>query len=175
MPLQYIGISAFAFSSDSLCIMLSFDAWTLISGLHTYRNSWMYLSMLLLHTIYPHISYLLTILNYHPYHFIMQNESSSDSQSGESELSQSPNDQPTNPGFIITPDDIGILQGYLEEFQEADTSLRTRLIEKAMAELYQLRPSNASFDKKEASKVYSIQIIMAYSLFHTAENTEVVL
>jgi hypothetical protein len=44
-----------------------------------------------------------------------------------------------------------------------------------MAELYQLRPSNASFDKKEASKVYSIQIIMAYSLFHTAENTEVVL
>ena len=105
----------------------------------------------------------------------MQNESSSDSPSGESELSQSPNDQPTNAGFMITPDDIGILQEYLEEFQEADTSLWTRIIEKAMAELYQLRPSNASFDKKEASKVCSIHIIMAYSLFHTSENTEVVL
>ena len=105
----------------------------------------------------------------------MQNESSLDSPSGESELSQSPNDQPTNAGFMITPDDIGILQEYLEEFQEADTSLWTRIIEKAMAELYQLRPSNASFDKKEASKVCSIHIIMAYSLFHTSENTEVVL
>jgi hypothetical protein len=83
----------------------------------------------------------------------MQNESSSDSHSGESELSQSSNDQPINPGFIITPDDIGTLQEYLEEFKEADTTLRTRIIEKAMAELYQLRPSNASFDKKEASKV----------------------
>ena len=69
-----------------------------------------------------------------------------------------------NPGFIITPDDIGILQEYLEEFQEADTSLRTRIIEKAMAELYRLRPSNVSFDKKEASKVSSIHILMALSL-----------
>ena len=105
----------------------------------------------------------------------MQNESSSDSLSGESELSQSPIDQPTNPDFIITTDDIGILQEYLEEFQEADTSLRTRIIEKAMAELYQLRPSNASFVKKEAIKVCFIHIPMAYSLFYTSENTEVVL
>jgi hypothetical protein len=56
-------------------------------------------------------------------------------------------------GFTITPQDIIILQQYLDEFREADTSLWTRIIEKYMAELYQLRIANAPFDKKEASKV----------------------
>ncbi|KAH9172395.1 hypothetical protein EDB89DRAFT_1906250 [Lactarius sanguifluus] len=45
-----------------------------------------------------------------------------------------------------------ILQEYLQEFQAADTSLRTRIIEKAMAQLYLLRPASAPFDKKVATK-----------------------
>ncbi|KAH9038255.1 hypothetical protein EDB85DRAFT_1888104 [Lactarius pseudohatsudake] len=45
-----------------------------------------------------------------------------------------------------------ILREYLEEFQCADTPLRTRIIEKAMAQLYRLRPSGTPFDKKVATK-----------------------
>jgi hypothetical protein len=85
----------------------------------------------------------------------MQNEYSSDSpsQSGVSKTSPTYNAQTMNTGFAITPQDVDVLQQYLEEFQEADTTLWTRIIEKAMAELYQLRPASTHFDKKEASKV----------------------
>jgi hypothetical protein len=57
------------------------------------------------------------------------------------------------PGFAITSDDAEILQQYLEEFEHAETAVRTRLIERAMAELYMLRPPNTPFDKAEISKV----------------------
>jgi hypothetical protein len=104
----------------------------------------------------------------------MQNEYLSNSDSGESEPGFT--SQPMNAGFTITPQDIDILQQYLEEFQEADTSLRTKIIEKVMAELYQLRPTNTHFDKKEASKVYRIYMHQCiYSSLHDSENTEVVL
>jgi hypothetical protein len=87
----------------------------------------------------------------------MQNEyfsdSSSCSQSGVSDASPTCNVQTMNMGFAITPQDVGVLRQYIDEFQEADTTLRTKIIEKAMAELYQLRPAKAHFDKKEASKV----------------------
>ncbi|KAH9020694.1 hypothetical protein EDB85DRAFT_1896072 [Lactarius pseudohatsudake] len=60
--------------------------------------------------------------------------------------------QSVDPGFSITPRDADILREYLEEFQCADTPLRTRIIEKAMAQLYRLRPSGTPFDKKVATK-----------------------
>ncbi|KAI9433711.1 hypothetical protein H4582DRAFT_2060689 [Lactarius indigo] len=83
----------------------------------------------------------------------MQNEDITYSGSGgESEISQSQRAQSGDTGFIITPEDADVLQEYLEEFQAADTSLRTRIIEKAMAQLYLLRPSSAPFDKKVATK-----------------------
>ena len=88
----------------------------------------------------------------------MENEFSSDSDSRESVVSQSHDDQTVHSGFAITPKDTEILQQYLEEFQEADSSLRTKIIEKAMAELYLLRPDNTPFDKKEASKVCRIYV-----------------
>jgi hypothetical protein len=88
----------------------------------------------------------------------MQSDPSSDSDSVESVLSQSHDDQAVHSGFAITPKDTDILQQYLEEFQEADSSLRTKIIEKAMGELYQLRPVSTPFDKKEASKVCCIHM-----------------
>ena len=87
----------------------------------------------------------------------MQIDETSSSDNGrESEVSQNQREQSTDPGFSITPRDTDILQEYLQEFQVADTSLRTRIIEKAMAQLYLLRPASAPFDKKVATKVGSI-------------------
>ncbi|KAH9015530.1 hypothetical protein EDB84DRAFT_1443412 [Lactarius hengduanensis] len=71
---------------------------------------------------------------------------------GESEISPGQGEQSVDPGFSITPRDADILREYLEEFQCADTPLRTRIIEKAMAQLYRLRPSGTPFDKKVATK-----------------------
>jgi hypothetical protein len=88
----------------------------------------------------------------------MQNEYFSDSHSGESDVSPTHDEQATNTHFVITPQDADILQQYLEEFQEADTSLRNKIIERAMAALYQLRPANTPFNKKEASKVCHMRI-----------------
>ncbi|KAH9176173.1 hypothetical protein EDB89DRAFT_2065978 [Lactarius sanguifluus] len=83
----------------------------------------------------------------------MQSEDTSNSvNSGESEVSQSHRVQSADPGFSITPQDADILQEYLQEFQAANTSLRTRIIEKAMAQLYLLCPASAPFDKKVATK-----------------------
>jgi hypothetical protein len=88
--------------------------------------------------------------NFHPHPFIMQSTYMSDTHIGESAVSPAPDH---NQGFTITNQDKDILEQYLQEFQVADTTLRTKIIEKAMGELYQLRPVNAPFDKKEASKV----------------------
>jgi hypothetical protein len=90
----------------------------------------------------------------------MQNEYFSDSHTGGSDVSPTHDEQAIGTGFAISPQDAGILQKYLEEFQEADTSLRNNIIEKAMAELYQLRPANTPFNKKEASKVCCVYTLM---------------
>ncbi|KAH9037487.1 hypothetical protein EDB85DRAFT_1888399 [Lactarius pseudohatsudake] len=83
----------------------------------------------------------------------MQSDSSSTSGgSRDSPHSESDGEQPAKSGFSITPQDRVVLQEYLEEFQEADPDERTRIIERAMAKLYHLRPVNTPFDKKDASK-----------------------
>jgi hypothetical protein len=82
-----------------------------------------------------------------------------DSASGTSEKDQAP---PT--GFHITSEDANILQEYLEEFEHAETAIRTRLVEKAMAELYMLQPPNPVFDKADARKVCTMVPLL---LFHT--------
>ncbi|KAH8978646.1 hypothetical protein EDB86DRAFT_3151891 [Lactarius hatsudake] len=83
----------------------------------------------------------------------MQNDSfSSSDHSSDSAHPESDREQPVKLGFSITPQDRDVLQEYLQEFQEADTDDRTRIVEKAMAKLYHLRPVNTPFDKKDASK-----------------------
>lgn len=79
-------------------------------------------------------------------------------QSEGNDLSKSPSgdsilDDTEDIGFSMTPDDAGILQQYLEEFEHTETAVHTRLIERAMAELYMLRPPNTPFNKAEVSKV----------------------
>jgi hypothetical protein len=51
--------------------------------------------------------------------------------------------------FKVTPEDANILNGYIVEFQEADTETRNKILEKSMGELYELRPRNSPFDKKD--------------------------
>lgn len=87
---------------------------------------------------------------------MQMDDTSNSDNGGESEVSLSQRELSTDPGFSITPQDADILQEYLQDFQAADTSLRTRIIEKAMAQLYLLRPTSAQFDKKVATKVGSI-------------------
>ncbi|KAH8985230.1 hypothetical protein EDB86DRAFT_2833172 [Lactarius hatsudake] len=83
----------------------------------------------------------------------MQNDSfSSSDHSSDSAHPESDREQPVKSGFSITPQDRDVLQEYLQEFQEADTDDRTRIVEKAMAKLYHLCPVNTPFDKKDASK-----------------------
>jgi hypothetical protein len=80
----------------------------------------------------------------------MQSVNSSDLSSGESERAS----PPAVDGFSITPQDANILKGYLEDFQKADTETRTKVLERAMGEIYALRPPNSAFDKKVAKKVF---------------------
>src|ERR1700733_6771373 len=108
--------------------------------------------------IHPHIYSDNSTISHTSYN--METILSSDSDSRESVLSQSHEDRNVHSGFAITPKDTEILQKYLEEFQEADSSLRTKIIQKAMAELYLLRPENTPFDKKEASKVCRIYVYL---------------
>ena len=139
------------------------------------RTGMYIISPILVRIIHTH-SILHPILSTIYISFIMQNEYFSDSLSRESDHSQSHNDQALNVGFTITPQDSGILQEYLEEFQAADTDVRTRIVEKVMAELYLLRPANTPFDKKEASKVCCISMNQCIcTLWYDLENTEMVL
>jgi hypothetical protein len=66
-------------------------------------------------------------------------------------------------GFTITSQDTIILKGYLEDFQQANTETRTKILEKVMGELYSLRPPNSAFDKKEAKKVCFLKCIYGYA------------
>ncbi|KAI9433456.1 hypothetical protein H4582DRAFT_2060877 [Lactarius indigo] len=79
----------------------------------------------------------------------MQSDHLSGSSAGESEVSH-PSIHALGDRFSITSQDACILKGYVEEFQKADTEIRKTILEKAMGELYTLRPPNSTFNKKMA-------------------------
>ncbi|KAH9031440.1 hypothetical protein EDB83DRAFT_2319252 [Lactarius deliciosus] len=81
----------------------------------------------------------------------MQSDHLSGSSDGESEVSP-PSIHALGDRFSISPQDARILKGYVEEFQKADTDTRKTILEKAMGELYALRPPNSAFNKKVAKK-----------------------
>jgi hypothetical protein len=83
----------------------------------------------------------------------MQSERISDSDSSESEAPPDPSAHPPKDGFKMTPHDINILRRYMEEFEQSDTQMRNKILEKAMGEIYRLRPGNSAFDKKDAKQV----------------------
>lgn len=84
----------------------------------------------------------------------MQSAHSSDASSSEPEISSGLAQamHPLSSDFKITTEDKSILMGYADEFERADTQMRRNILEKAMGKLYNLRPGNSAFDKKEAKE-----------------------
>ncbi|KAH9010972.1 hypothetical protein EDB85DRAFT_2160497 [Lactarius pseudohatsudake] len=95
----------------------------------------------------------------------MQSDYSSGNSAGESERSF-PSVHTLGDRFSITPQDASILKGYVEEFQKADTDSRKTILERAMGELYAMRPPNSTFDKKEAKKKIRTWFYNHYSRPH---------
>jgi len=58
-----------------------------------------------------------------------------------------------NTGFVIGPNDKGVLKKYLNEFQDGDWDVRVEVVGKALGEIYRLRPDDTPFGKKEATEV----------------------
>ncbi|KAF8261854.1 hypothetical protein EI94DRAFT_1809664 [Lactarius quietus] len=54
--------------------------------------------------------------------------------------------------FVITPRDSLILQEHVTQLQNGNAGVHAKIIEKVIPELYQLRPPNPLFDKKDAGK-----------------------
>jgi hypothetical protein len=83
----------------------------------------------------------------------MESTHHSNPSDGESERSP-PSDAPLeSEGFSLTPMDASVLTVYIEQFKSGDTETRNKTLEKAMGELYALRPPNSAFNKKEAKRV----------------------
>jgi hypothetical protein len=55
--------------------------------------------------------------------------------------------------FSISKQDADILHQHLDDFQKADKDTCADIIQRAMAQIYQLHLSNASFDKMGAGQV----------------------
>ncbi len=78
--------------------------------------------------------------------------------------------------FAITWEDARILEEYLEEFQEVDADLWSRIIANVMAELCGLRSDTVPFNKVKASKVPFLVLKMEnMELILHIEDQEVVL
>ncbi|KAN0141412.1 hypothetical protein V8E53_000657 [Lactarius tabidus] len=61
-------------------------------------------------------------------------------------------DPPPTGMFMITREDSETLLEYVEEFQDSDSDMRSKIVATAMAALVMLRPSREPFNKGEASK-----------------------
>jgi len=83
----------------------------------------------------------------------MESVLSSDISFGEEERPSDPEIPAPAEGFFVTPKDASILMPYLQEFQNADTDTRKKILGKVIGELYALRPPKAVFDKKDAMLV----------------------
>lgn len=72
---------------------------------------------------------------------------------GELERPSTPVTLSTRNGFALTPEDAELLKAHMRKFEDADTETRNVILEKAMGEIYTLRPPNSPFDKREAKLV----------------------
>jgi hypothetical protein len=91
----------------------------------------------------------------------MQSANNSNASSGEPEIPSGHIMGAPTTGFTITPQDANILKGYMSDFELADTPTRSNILEKAMGELYRLRPANPVFDKKEAKQAHIYIYVLA--------------
>ena len=111
----------------------------------------------------------------------MQSNTDSGSVTGEQEIPSGPAKFPpaNMTTFKVTPEDAEILTEYLDEFDESNTAAKRKILEKAMGDLYRLRPNDFIFDKREAKEV-CITAVNICALAHmlrdiVTENKEVVL
>ena len=107
-------------------------------------------------TTIPHISdiflCLLTTASIQMQSAHISGSHGSNASSGEPEIPSGPTMHPPATAFKITAQDTNILDMYIDEFEQADTQMRSKILEKVMGALYRLRPGNSMFDKKEAKQ-----------------------
>lgn len=73
---------------------------------------------------------------------------------GESERPDDPIVPSAPEQFVMTPECAEVLKGYLDDFQKSATEPRKRIVERAIGDLYALRPlGSPEFDKKVVKKV----------------------
>ena len=111
----------------------------------------------------------------------MESDTNSNSVSGEREIPSGPVKRPpaNMNTFQVTLEDAEILTGYLDEFDNSNTAAKRKILEKAMGDLYRLRPNDFIFDKREAKEVCNTTVNIC-ALAHmlrdiVTENKEVVL
>ena len=88
-------------------------------------------------------------------------ESDSGTSTPEPQLLSSPqsshhSDPPVMESFTLTRDDIQVLEGYVDAFQEANADCWSGIIANMMAEIVTIRPVGEGFSKVDASKVRPI-------------------
>ena len=105
---------------------------------------------------YPFTSHPCIILNVHTtFYYIMQQEDHPDLSPTGSATHHADHVHCSDTVSVLTPANKALLQEHLDEFQDADKGAHMVIIERVMGQLYQLQPSNSSFNKKDASKVMS--------------------
>ena len=124
-----------------------------------YQCQWrlysIYISLISCYT-HSFTSHPFILLNVHTtFYYIMQQECHPDLSHTSSAALHADHDLCSDTVFVLSPADKALLQEHLDEFQDADKGAFVIIIERVMGQLYQLRPSNSSFDKKDASKVMS--------------------
>ena len=114
-----------------------------------------YISLISCYT-HSFTSHPFILLNIHTtLYYIMQQECLPDLSHTSSAALHADHDHRSDTVFVLSPADKALLQEHLDEFQDADKGACMIIIERVMGQLYQLRLTNSSFDKKDASKVMS--------------------
>jgi hypothetical protein len=70
------------------------------------------------------------------------------------------NEPPPSEVFVITKKDAEILSEYVDEFQDGNAEIRSKIIANAMAAMVMLRPPGEPFEKGEVSKVRAAHILL---------------
>ena len=124
-----------------------------------YQCQWrlysIYISLISCYT-HSFTSHPFLLLNVHTtFFYIMQQEHHPDMSHTSSTVLHADHDHSSDTVSGLTPADKALLQEHLDEFQDADKGACVIIIVRVMGQLYQLQPTNSSFNKKDASKVMS--------------------
>ena len=95
-------------------------------------------------------------------------ESDSGTSTPEPQLLSSPqsshhSDPPVMESFTLTREDIQVLEGYIDTFQEANADCWSGIIANVMAEIVMIHPVGEGFSKADASKARPISHSRCFS------------